>query len=67
MLKGTLRAVILGALLAAFGSGPALAAELRIGLAAPVTSLDPVFYVGGPNSAMSRNMYDALVNQDEKQ
>ncbi len=43
------------------------AAELRVGLAASPTSMDPQFYVIGPNSAMARNIFDGLVNQDEKQ
>jgi peptide/nickel transport system substrate-binding protein len=50
----------------AFTSG-VQAAELKIGLAASTTSMDPQFYVGGPNSAMARNIFDGLVNQDEKQ
>jgi len=43
------------------------AAELKVGLAASTTSMDPQFYVGGPNSAMARNIFDGLVNQDDKQ
>jgi peptide/nickel transport system substrate-binding protein len=42
-------------------------ASLTIGLAASTTSMDPQFYVVGPNSAMARNIFDGLVNQDEKQ
>lgn len=45
----------------------ALAADMTIGLAAAPTSIDPQFYVVGPNSAMARNIFDGLVNQDEKQ
>src|SRR5262249_17007153 len=37
------------------------------GLAASTTSMDPQFYVVGPNSAMARNIFDGLVNQDAKQ
>lgn len=48
-------------------STPAPAADLRVGLAAGATSIDPQFYVLGPNSALARNMFDALVNQDETQ
>ncbi|SER08551.1 peptide/nickel transport system substrate-binding protein [Faunimonas pinastri] len=44
-----------------------LAADLTIGLAASPTSMDPQFYVVGPNSAMARNIFDGLVNQDEAQ
>jgi peptide/nickel transport system substrate-binding protein len=43
------------------------AAELRIGLSASVSSMDPIFYVVGPNSAMARNIFDGLINQDESQ
>lgn len=52
---------------AAFGSPTAEAADLRIALAATPTSMDPQFYVIGPNSAMARNIFDGLVNQDERQ
>lgn len=40
---------------------------LTVGLSASTTSMDPQFYVVGPNSAMSRNLFDGLVNQDAKQ
>ncbi|MEQ1406655.1 ABC transporter substrate-binding protein [Neorhizobium sp. Rsf11] len=43
------------------------AADLTVGLAASTTSMDPQFYVVGPNSAMARNIFDGLVNQDAKQ
>ena len=49
-----------------FVSSASLAADLKIGLAASTTSMDPQFYVGGPNSAMARNIFDGLVNQDDK-
>ncbi|WP_192459535.1 ABC transporter substrate-binding protein [Musicola keenii] len=45
----------------------AQAADLTIGLASFTTSMDPQFYVGGANSAMARNIFDGLVNQNEKQ
>jgi len=48
-------------------AGAALAQELAIGIAASPTSIDPQFYVLGPNSAMARNMFDGLVNQDDRQ
>lgn len=44
-----------------------LAKDLTVGLAASTTSMDPQFYVVGPNSAMARNIFDGLVNQDQKQ
>lgn len=43
------------------------ARDLTIGLSASPTSMDPQFYVLGPNSAMARNIFDGLVNQDAKQ
>lgn len=65
-----MKSVAMAALLAASTAlvPAALAAqELTIGLAASTTSMDPQFYVVGPNSAMARNIFDGLVNQDEKQ
>lgn len=43
------------------------AADLTVGLSASTTSMDPQFYVVGPNSAMARNIFDGLVNQDARQ
>ena len=43
------------------------AKDLIVGLAASTTSMDPQFYVVGPNSAMARNIFDGLVNQDARQ
>ncbi|KLK91305.1 ABC transporter substrate-binding protein [Microvirga vignae] len=65
-----MRTSTLAALLVASVAGaPAAAwsADLTIGLAASTTSMDPQFYVVGPNSAMARNIFDGLVNQDGKQ
>ncbi len=45
----------------------AQAKDLTVGLSASTTSMDPQFYVVGPNSAMARNIFDGLVNQDDKQ
>jgi peptide/nickel transport system substrate-binding protein len=58
-------AAALAALL--FGTSLASATDLTIGLAASTTSMDPQFYVVGPNSAMARNLFDGLVNQDARQ
>ncbi|SFJ92286.1 peptide/nickel transport system substrate-binding protein [Bosea sp. OK403] len=65
-----MRMTVLAAVLAASAFGaPATAwsESLTIGLAASTTSMDPQFYVVGPNSAMARNIFDGLVNQDQKQ
>ena len=48
-------------------AAPAGAQELRVGLAASITSLDPHFHVIGSNSALARNIFDGLVNQDDNQ
>lgn len=45
----------------------AAARDLTVGLSASTTSMDPQFYVVGPNSAMARNIFDGLVNQDARQ
>lgn len=46
------------------GAPPARAAELRIGLAADVTSLDPHFLNVAPNNNAAWHVYDALVHVD---
>ena len=63
--KTLLSALAGGAVMLAAAQGQS--AELKIGLSSSVTSLDPIFYVVGPNSAMARNMFDGLINQDAKQ
>jgi peptide/nickel transport system substrate-binding protein len=45
-------------------SAPAAAAELKIGLFADVSTLDPHFNNIAPNVAMSTHLFDALVNVD---
>lgn len=45
----------------------ASAESLRIGLASEPTSMDPHFHNLGPNNAMSRHIFDRLINQDELQ
>ncbi|EHL96905.1 ABC transporter, substrate-binding protein, family 5 [Acetobacteraceae bacterium AT-5844] len=42
-------------------AGSAAAADLRIGLSAPVTSIDPHFANAAPNSAFARHVFDTLV------
>ncbi|MFT8244245.1 ABC transporter substrate-binding protein [Roseomonas sp. BN140053] len=56
------RALLSTALLtmAVLGAGPAGAADLRIGLAAPVTSVDPHFANATPNNAFTRHIFDML-------
>jgi len=45
----------------------ASAQQLRIGLAATITSVDPHFHVIGPNGALARHVFDGLFNQDDRQ
>jgi len=58
----------LGAALAqGVGSGAgAVAGLLRIGLAAPSTTLDPHFQSNAPNNAVNSHIFDALVTNDAK-
>jgi peptide/nickel transport system substrate-binding protein len=65
MKKTVLAAMLATSFLAA--PGTARCEDLAIGLAASTTSMDPQFYVVGPNSAMARNIFDGLVNQDARQ
>lgn len=43
---------------------PAGAADLRIGLSAPVASMDPHFLNASPNIGLSRNIFETLVQMD---
>src|SRR5258705_2412878 len=56
------RALLAGALL---GCSAANAAELRIGLAADVTSMDPHFLNLQPNVNIGWHVFDALTHVDE--
>src|SRR5690606_4993390 len=62
--RSTLRAGVLAVALTLGGAGSALAADLRLGLAADVSSLDPHYLNIAPNVAMSAHFFDALVNVD---
>jgi peptide/nickel transport system substrate-binding protein len=64
-----LRAALGLFVLAPLAAAPALAQDsaLRVGLGANITSLDPHFHVVGSNSALARNVFDGLVNQDDRQ
>ncbi len=52
---------------ACLANGAARAGDLRIGLAAQPTSLDPLFYVAGSNTEIALNIFDPLVRQDAHQ
>jgi peptide/nickel transport system substrate-binding protein len=64
--KRWLALIALGAGLAATAV-PAWAQELRVGLAAEPTSIDPLYHTLTPNNAVAREIFDTLVGQDEHQ
>lgn len=47
-------------------SAPTFAAELRIGLSADVTSLDPHFVAAQPNLTVARHVFDSLTDVDKR-
>ena len=47
-------------------SGPALAADLRLGYAQAPTSIDPHFHNSGTNTAFALNVFDPLIRRDDK-
>lgn len=60
------RAALLASLAASLAA-PAAAADLRIGLAAQPTSLDPHFHNNGANNALARHVFDSLTQQNAAQ
>ena len=63
-LPRTAAACLVCAVVCLAGARAAVAAELRIGLAADVTSLDPHFLNVAPNNNAAWQVFDALVNVD---
>ncbi|MGB3555321.1 MAG: ABC transporter substrate-binding protein [Jannaschia sp.] len=55
------------AVAAALPALPALAQEIRIGLASEPSSADPHFHNLGPNNQLRRNFFESLVGADENQ
>ncbi|MEK9971674.1 MAG: ABC transporter substrate-binding protein, partial [Ferrovibrio sp.] len=55
------------ALSAGLMSGPVLAQELKIGLSAEPSALDPHYHNLGPNNQIATTIFDSLVLQDENQ
>ncbi|MBP7065454.1 ABC transporter substrate-binding protein [Ferrovibrio sp.] len=49
------------------GIGQALAQELKIGLSAEPSALDPHYHNLGPNHQIAAHLFDALLQQDENQ
>jgi peptide/nickel transport system substrate-binding protein len=65
MLKRTQAALFAAA--AALAAQAALAQELRIGLSAEPSSMDPHYHNLSPNNMLSRHIFEPLVSQDAKQ
>src|SRR5262245_16292734 len=63
-LKATLAGLLASPLIGAAHAQSAL--SLRIGVAAPATTLDPHLQNNGPNNALNTHIYDALTINDEK-
>ncbi|MBM3523108.1 MAG: hypothetical protein FJX57_09135 [Alphaproteobacteria bacterium] len=57
----------LAAAAACLAAGSGLAQDASIGLGSAVISVDPQFCVIESSSALARNVFDALVNQDDHQ
>ena len=64
--SGAARIAALGLLagLAWTATGPAGAAELRLAVGAPVTSIDPHFHNLSPNNALAEQIFDGLFGTD---
>ncbi len=56
-----------GLMLAQIAFGAAVAQELRIGMSAEPSSVDPHYHVLTPNNMLSRHVYEPLVGQDKNQ
>ena len=64
----TFTKIILGVFLTmVLGSGSALAAQIVIGSALEPSSIDPHYHNLGPNNAIARHIFEALVDTNEKQ
>jgi peptide/nickel transport system substrate-binding protein len=59
--------VVLGSPLAVAAAVPGVAQELKIGVAAEATSIDPHFHNLGPNNALRQHIFEGLVANNEKQ
>ncbi len=65
-LKKMLKATAIAAV-ASFAMGTAYAADLVVGLGSEPSSIDPHYHNLTPNNAMSANIFNRLIEQDEKQ
>ena len=61
------RLLALAALAAATGFPPVTAADITIGLAADVTSIDPHVLNAAPNNSIGEQIFDTLVRRDARQ
>jgi peptide/nickel transport system substrate-binding protein len=66
MRQGWKRVSVVG-IAAVLTAAPALAQELKIGLSAEPTSIDPHFHNLTPNNALRAHIFDALLVQDSEQ
>ena len=61
-----LKQVLIGTLAAGW-IGAAHAQELKVGLSAEPSAMDPHFHNLGPNNSLTKHIFDRIVNQDENQ
>lgn len=61
------RLLAFAALLTLVPMAPVMAQQLKIGLSAEPTSIDPHFHNVGPNNFMRRHIFEGLVSTDENQ
>lgn len=64
LLAATALALPLAAALPLAGARPAAAQSVTIGVAAPVTSIDPHFFNAGPNNAIAMHIFRSLTTRD---
>ena len=65
MKRGFKPFAVVGLPLTMLMAAPAMAADLRIGLAAEPTSIDPHFHNLGPNNAVRQHVFQSLTQSDE--
>jgi len=63
----TIRRALITATLSLAAVAPAMAQELRIGLSAEPSALDPHYHQLGPNNQIATQVYERLTDQDENQ
>jgi peptide/nickel transport system substrate-binding protein len=65
MKRGFKPFAVVGLPLTLLMAAPAMAADLRIGLASEPTSMDPHFHNLGPNNALRQHIFESLTKTDE--